>query len=123
MIATTTDGAYATILVSGDGHYAPTLAASETSFLVGSRLTLTGAGYAPSVAVTIGWADGSGRTTTVTTDAAGGFVSTLLIRATDRAGERTLVAQTADGQVAAVALRVLPKGSHFGPGSPAWPGA
>ena len=123
VIAQTSDGIYATVLVSGDAHYAPTLAASQPALLVGSRFTVTGQGFAPNTPVTIGWADGTGQSLTVTTDAAGALTATILVRATDRTGERTVVAQGTNSEVARAAVKVLAKGTHFGPSSPAWPGA
>ena len=121
VVAQTSTDVYATILVSGDAHYAPTLSASAPAVLAGSRLAIVGSGFAPNANVTVAWADGSGRATTVVTDAAGAAVFTLVLRATERTGQRTLVAQTIDGQVASVAVKVLAKGTAFGPNSAAWP--
>ncbi|MSX56488.1 MAG: choice-of-anchor D domain-containing protein, partial [Actinobacteria bacterium] len=123
VVARTSTDVYATILVSGDAHYAPTLTASAPAVLVGSRLAIVGNGFAPNANVTVGWADGSGSATTVTTDGSGAVSFTLVLRATDRTGQRTLVAQTIDGQVASVFVKVLAKGAAFGPNSPAWPQA
>ncbi|MDO8391469.1 MAG: choice-of-anchor D domain-containing protein [Actinomycetota bacterium] len=123
LVASTSDGIYATILLSGDAFYSPTLATSQAAVLVGSRFVVTGQGFTPNAAVTIGWADGTGQSLTVTTDAAGVLLATIPVRATDRTGERTLVAQVPGGEVATVAVKVVPKGVKLGPGSPAWPGA
>lgn len=123
LLARTSDGIYATILVSGDAYYSPTLAASQAAVLVGSRFVVTGQGFTPNAPVVISWADGTGHSLTVTTDAAGALVATIPVRATDRSGERVVVAQVPGGEVATVPVRVLPKGSKLGPGSPAWPGA
>jgi hypothetical protein len=121
VVAVTDDGIYATILVSGDGRYEPKLAVSNTTIITGSRSTVIGAGFSPLSVVTIAWADGQGSTMTVNTDFFGSFVATLVVRPTDRAGDRMLVAQTIDGQTAAAAVQVVSKGKRTGPGSPNWP--
>lgn len=121
IVAVTTDGVYATILVSGDGRYEPKLAVSNTSIMAGSRATVVGAGFSPFTVVTISWADGNGRSMTVNTDAFGSFVTTLVVRPGDRPGQRVLVAQTTDGQVAGADVQVIAPSKRAGPGSPNWP--
>ena len=122
VVVTTRDGGYATLLVSGDAFYDPTLATSKSTILAGSRLNLTGSGFAPNATITLSWADGTGGSTSVVTDAAGGLNAQIVVRATDRAGARTLVAQGAEGQVATVEVLVLAPSNSRGPNSPAWPG-
>lgn len=122
VVVTTRDGGYATLLVSGDAFYSPTLAASKSTISAGSRLNLTGSGFAPNATVTVSWADGTGGSTSVVTDAAGGLSAQIVVRATDRAGARTVVAQGAEGQVAMVEVLVLALGNNRGPNSPSWPG-
>jgi len=124
IVVTTRDGGYATMLVSGDAFYEPELTAGKPTISAGSRLNVTGTGFAANASVTISWADGSGGSTTAVTDAAGGVSAQIVVRATDRAGSRTLVAQSVaeGGQVASAVVLVLPPGSSRGPNSPAWPG-
>ncbi len=126
VVVTTRDGGYATLLLSGDAFYDPMLAVARSTTPAGSRLSVSGSGFAPNATVTISWADGSGGTTSAVTDAAGGLSVQLIVRATDRTGQRTLVAQSSDqgaDQVATVDVLVLAPGSTRGPNSPAWPGA
>lgn len=127
IVVTTRDGGYATMLVSGDAFYDSQLAVSKSTITAGGRLNVTGTGFAPNATVTVSWADGSGGSATVGTDATGNLSASIVVRATDRSGSRTLVAQTvANGgdvaQVATVAVMVLPPGNSRGPNSPAWPG-
>ncbi|MEQ1873589.1 MAG: choice-of-anchor D domain-containing protein [Ilumatobacteraceae bacterium] len=122
VIVTARDGGYTTLLVSGDAFYDPTLVASKSTIVAGSRLNLTGSGFAPNATIIVSWADGTGASTSVVTDAVGGLSAQIVVRATDRAGARSLVAQGADGQVATVEVLVLVPGSSRGPSSPAWPG-
>ena len=122
-VVTTRDGGYATVLLSGDAFYDPLLAVSKATVPAGSRLNVTGSGFAPNSSVTVSWADGSGGTTTLVTDAAGGLSTQIIVRATDRTGQRTLVAQGGDAdQVATVDLLILAPGVSRGPSSPVWPG-
>lgn len=113
VVVTTADGSYTTMLVSGAAHYEPKLAASTTTVVAPAHLAVVGAGFAPHTKVTVSWADGGGRPVQVTTDASGSLLADLLVRPNDRPGNRTVVAQTSDGQVAtAVVTVVVP---HRGP--------
>jgi hypothetical protein len=122
VVAVTTDGVYATILLSGDARYEPKLAVGNTTARPGSRLTVAGAGFSPNTVVTINWSDGSGRPLTAVTDAAGSLLAELVIRPGERPGARSLVAQTTDGQVAAADVQVANSAQSRGPSSPNWPG-
>jgi len=121
IVAQTADGVYATILVSGDAHYEPKIAVGSTIVVGNSRLSVVGSGFAPNSVVTIAWADGAGRSTTVTTDATGALNTTIIVRATDRPGDRALVAKTSDGQSAAADVQIIAPQKRLGPGSAAWP--
>lgn len=122
IVALTTDGVYATILVSGDGRYDPKVAVSSTTLIAGARLTLVGAGFAPNSVVTVAWSDGAGRPLTGVTDEAGSLVVPVVVRANDRTGNRTLVAQTTDGQVATADVLIVAPAKRAAPGAPNWPG-
>jgi hypothetical protein len=117
----TTTGPYATILVSGDAHYEPKLAVATTTVLAPNRVVVIGSGFAPNSTVSVGWADGSGRPITATTDAAGNLLASFLVLSGDRAGQRTIVAQTADGLYASADLQVVSPARPRRPGGPTWP--
>ncbi len=122
IVASTTDGVYTTILVSGDAHYEPKLAVGDTTIVAGSRVTLAGAGFGPKVAVTISWADGGGPSATVMTNIYGLLEATFVVRPNARGGPRTLVAQTNDGDVASAEVLVVSRTQRRGPSSANWPG-
>jgi Tol biopolymer transport system component len=122
VVVATTDGAYTTFLVSGDAHYEPKLAASTTTVVAPSQVTIIGAGFAPNTAVTLTWADGAGRPISVTTDAAGGLLANLVLRPNDRGGNRTVVAQTLDGEVATTDVMVIVPRPKRGANSPRFDG-
>ncbi len=84
VMVNTNSGSYATILVSGDGRHRPVMATSTASIVAGARVVIAGSGFSPNTAVTLVWADGSGRTHTVMSDAAGNILASVLVRATDR---------------------------------------
>lgn len=119
---TTDDGAYTTMIVSGDGHYEPRVATSATTIVAGSRVSVTGTGYAPGATVTVTWADGSGRGVTAVTDDTGTFTVELVVLPAARPGARSLVASAGDGQVAVTQVLVVAAGRSAGPASPSWPG-
>ncbi|MEN9645508.1 MAG: hypothetical protein RL238_2177 [Actinomycetota bacterium] len=118
VVVSTVDGSYTTMLVSGEAHYEPKLAVSNTVAVAPSRLTVVGAGFAPNTPVTVSWADGSGRPVTAVTDALGGLLVEFTLRPNDRPGPRTLVAQTLDGQLATTDLTVLVRSKRAGANSP-----
>lgn len=122
VVALTTDGSYATILLSGDGHFEPRIGVGNTTIIPGTRVAVTGAGFAAFVPVTVAWADGSGTPLTVITDVYGLLNASFVVRPSDRAGARTIVAQTADGLVATADVVVVGRGAKVGPGSANWPG-
>ncbi len=122
VVAVTADGVYATLLVSGDGRYEPKMAASNTTIVPGSRITLTGIGFAPNVPVTISWGDGSGAPISAVTTGYGTLDVTVFVRPNERAGNRTLVAQTADGPGAVAEVLVVGRAPGMSPGSANWPG-
>lgn len=122
VVAVTDAGVYATFLVSGDARYEPKLAASNTTIITGSRVTLTGIGFAPNVPVTIAWGDGSGATLNAVTTGYGTLDVEFIVRPTEGSGSRTLVAQTADGQTAVAEVVVVNRPNSRSPGSANWPG-
>jgi Tol biopolymer transport system component len=122
VVAVTDGGVYATILVSGDAHYEPKMAVSNTTIIPGSRVTLTGIGFAPNVPVTIAWGDGSGSRYDALTTGYGTLDVTLVVRPTERSGDRTLVAQAADGEAAVADVLVVGRSARASAGAANWPG-
>ncbi|MEI8241299.1 MAG: choice-of-anchor D domain-containing protein, partial [Actinomycetota bacterium] len=123
IVVNTVDGAYTTMLVSGVAHYEPRLVATNTTIVSPSRQAVVGTGFAPHTKVTISWADGRGQAFSAITDAKGNLLASFVVRATDRPGNRTLVAQTADGELASAEVLVVNPQAGTGPNSPLWPAA
>jgi len=107
VVATTDKGSYTTMLVSGDGRWEPTLSASSSTVVAPSKLKVEGSGFSPFTAVTVGWADGSGRSVVTISDPYGTISVELVVRPGQRGGQRTVVAQTADGQTGTVDVDVV----------------
>lgn len=103
-------GGYTTVMLSTVGTRTPTVTLSAAEVTRGTRLGVQGAGYAPGTTVTLQWADGSGRRAALVTDESGAFTASLLVGPAERAGQRTLVAQGADGTAASadVTVRTMP---------------
>ncbi len=107
VVATTDKGAYTTMLVSGEGRWNPTLSMSTDAVVAPSKLAVKGSGFSPYTAVTVGWADGSGRSVVTISDPYGTIQAELVVRPGQRSGPRTVVAQTADGQTATADVDVV----------------
>jgi Tol biopolymer transport system component len=121
VVVDTVEGAYTTMLISGVAHYEPKLAVTSNTIVAPSRQAVIGTGFAPNTKVTVAWADGRGRSFGGTTNAEGTLLAGFIVRATDRPGNRTLVAQTSDGQLATVDVLVVSPRGPGGPNSPRWP--
>jgi hypothetical protein len=93
--------------------------------IAGKEIGVGGSGFAPDATVTLLWADGAGRRTTVDTDNTGSFLISMPVAGNERPGDRLLVAQTpgTGSDPASVVLRVI--ASHvdeLDASSPDWPG-
>jgi hypothetical protein len=101
----TTLGQYTSVIVSGDGHYEPTLIVPP-SVKPGDLLGLGVSGFPADSPVVIGWSDGSGQTATVVTNAKGEAIVQLRVGQGDRAGVRNLIAQVPGGAGAAATIEI-----------------
>ncbi len=117
----TPEGFYTTILVNGDGRYAPNLAVGAGSVVAGSRLAVVGTGFAPNSAVVLQWADGTGLRIVASADKNGNFLELLLVPVGERAGVRRLVAQVVSGESAGVDVEVQ-RAAVRRPSAGNWPG-
>jgi Tol biopolymer transport system component len=125
VVVGTDTGQYTSVLVDGDAHYTPTIQAGATDVIAGKEIGVGGAGFAPNATVTLLWADGAGRRTTVDTDNTGSFLISMPVAGNERPGDRLLVAQTpgTGSDPASVVLRII--ASHvddLDASSPDWPG-
>jgi hypothetical protein len=115
----TSTGEYTTVMLSTAGTLSPELVVPSTEVVTGSRLSVAGTGFAPATPLTVQWADGSGRRTSTVTDGDGGFWITMLVGVGERTGDRTIVAQAADGTTATIGVTVHPAPARPGATSPA----
>ena len=122
LVVSTDDGAYTTMLLSGDAHYEPHIAVADPTIVAGSRVTVVGAGFAPLTEVAVTWADGLGHPVTAATDWTGTLHVDLVVSLTERQGPRTLVGLSADGSAASVDVLILAPPRRVSPGSATWPG-
>jgi hypothetical protein len=93
--------------------------------MAGEQIGVGGSGFAPDANITLLWADGAGRRTSVQADKAGNFLISMLVAANERPGDRVLVAQTPGSGTdpTSVVLRVNPRPvEEVDPASAAWPG-
>jgi hypothetical protein len=102
----TETGQYTTVLLNGEGTRVAQLVVADDEVRAGDDIGVGGSGFTPGSTVTIGWADGRGRSVTVVADAAGSFLATFPTRPNEPAGTRTVVAHTAELS-AAVEVEVL----------------
>ena len=125
IVVATDTGQYTSVLVDGDAHYTPTIQAAGTDVMAGEQIGVGGSGFAPDANITLLWADGAGRRTSVQADKAGNFLISMLVAANERPGDRVLVAQTPGSGTdpTSVVLRVNPRPvEDVDPASAAWPG-
>ena len=81
LVVSTDTGQYTSVLVDGDAHYTPTIQAAGTDVVAGDQIGVGGSGFAPDATITLLWADGAGRRTTVQADKAGNFLLSMLVAA------------------------------------------
>ncbi|MFZ9627835.1 MAG: choice-of-anchor D domain-containing protein [Ilumatobacteraceae bacterium] len=113
--ATAESGAYTTVALDGVARYAPTIRLTRGALrrtddvvaaMVGTRLVITGDGFAPSAPVVVLWGDGIGRVVRVTADEDGHFRARVVVLPGERLGVRTLVALAVD-HAATLRVRVV----------------
>ncbi|MEO7370498.1 MAG: choice-of-anchor D domain-containing protein, partial [Ilumatobacteraceae bacterium] len=126
VVISTDSGQYTSVLVDGDAHYTPKLQAAGIDVMAGDEIGIGGTGFAPNATITLLWADGAGRRTTVQADKSGNFLISMPVAGNERDGDRVLVAQTPGSGTdpASVVLRVIaPPTQELDAASPDWPGA
>ena len=105
-VATPT-GQYTVMVPDGLGRYEPRFVVDRTEVDAGRDFGVGGAGFPPSTPVSVLFGDDpSSRVDTVTT-AEGAFVATIPTRTSEHGGNRTVVAQAADGTTASAPLLVI----------------
>ncbi len=104
---TTRDDQYTTMILAGDGEFAPVLDIATASVDAGRDFVATGAQYPPNTEVTIVFGDGPNSSITATTDELGNFAVTVPVSPNERGGDRTVVVQSASGAAASAPVEVI----------------
>ena len=89
---TSATGATTSVVLSGTGTRVVAIEALDPRVRPGEDAVLVGTGFPAGSSVTVSWADGRGRSVTVVADPDGSILANLPTRATERRGERTIVA-------------------------------
>ena len=105
-VATPT-GQYTVMVPDGLGRYQPNFVLDRTEVEAGSDFGIGGNGFPPSTPVAILFGDDSGSRFDIVTNADGAFLATVPTRRTERGGDRTVVAQAADGTTASAPLSLI----------------
>jgi len=113
-------GQYTSVLLAGSGRYDASVMTSPV-VRPGQNLGIGGTGFPVNTDVQINWSDGTGRSTVVTTDARGNFLTSLLIPRGQRGGAKVLIASVVNGPSASAPVEIL-KVSSRGAGSASWAG-
>ncbi len=103
----TPEGAYTSMVIAGDGRYAPVVALSTTEVAAGRLFLAGGENYPPNTELTIVFGDGSGDAVTATTDEQGGFFVAVPVSPNERGGDHTVVVQSPEGVTATAPVTVI----------------
>lgn len=106
LIATAPTGQYTSAVLGGFARYAPELVSESPSGRPGEQLGIGGSRFPADSIVSIGFDDGGQPFATATTNEVGKFLARITLPARLRAGERRLVASSADGAVATVSITI-----------------
>jgi hypothetical protein len=105
-VATAT-GQYTVMVPDGLGRYQPDFQIDRTEVEAGRDFGIGGTGFPPSTAVAIVFGDDPTSRFDIVTNVDGSFLATVPTRASERGGDRTIVAQAADGTTATAPLAVI----------------
>lgn len=103
----TRDDQYTTMILAGDGEFAPKLDIATESVDAGSEFVASGSQYPPNTEVTIVFGDGPDSFVTATTDESGNFAAIVPVDQDERGGDRTVVVQSASGAAASAPVEVV----------------
>ena len=103
----TPTGHYTTMVAAGDGRYDPVFVVADPEVEAGRDVVVGGNGFPPATSVSIMFGDDSTDSFVVNTNVDGAFIVAVPIDPVARGGERTLVAQAADGTTASTTLQVI----------------
>jgi hypothetical protein len=105
-VATAT-GQYTVMVPDGLGRYEPNFVLDRAEVEAGRDFVVGGNGFPPSTAVAILFGDDPTSRFDIVTNADGAFLATVPTLVSERGGDRTVVAQAADGTTASAPLAVI----------------
>jgi len=113
----TSTGQYTTMVAGGDARYEPVFEVAAGEVEAGGDLGVGGSGFPPNTSVSILFGDRSASSLVTATNADGAFLLWLPIDPSEGGGQRTIVAQAADGSVASATVEIIEQPS-ISPGLP-----
>ena len=105
-VATTT-GQYTVMVPDGQGRYEPKFQIDRSEVEAGREFGVGGSGFPPDTPVAILFGDDAKNRVELVTNSDGAFLALIPTRVTERGGDRTVIAQTADGTSASSQIRVI----------------
>ena len=103
----TPTGQYTVMVPDGEGRYDPKFALDTDEVEAGREFGVGGIGFPPSTPVSILFGDDPRSRLDLVTNEEGGFLALVPTLSSEFGGERTVVAQAADGTTASVPLQVI----------------
>lgn len=110
---TTRDDQYTTMILAGDGEFAPVLDIDTEEVDAGRDFIASGRQYPPNTEVTIVFGDGANSSVTAITDENGDFAVIVPVDSDERGGERTIVVQSVSGAAASAPVEVIEDNDLF----------
>jgi len=105
-VATPT-GQYTVMVPDGEGRYEPKFELDLTEVEAGREFGVGGAGFPPSTSLSILFGDDASHRVELVTSEDGTFLASIPTLSSTRGGDRTVVAQAADGTTATAAIFVI----------------
>lgn len=105
-VATPT-GQYTVMVPDGEGRYEPEFVLDRTEVEAGREFAIGGNGFPPSTPLSILFGDDASHRVEIATNEDGAFLAWIPTLSSERGGDRTVVAQAADGTTATAAIFVI----------------
>jgi hypothetical protein len=104
----TPEGQFTSVILSGEGAFAPALVTLVEDVRAGEEFVLGGHDYPANTELTIVFGDDASDTVTVVTNDDGGFIATIPVAPNERGGDRKIVVQSQSGVAASAPIQVIP---------------
>lgn len=100
-------GQFTSVILSGEGAFAPELITLEPAVQAGEEFVLGGQDYPADTELTIVFGDGATDAINVTTNRQGGFIAIVPVASNERGGDREIVVQSPSGVAASTPIEVV----------------